>query len=187
MKTVCALIGVALAFGPAEEAAARRTGGQRGTAIDMIVIHSTGGPKCDERTNEVVWIRGGELNANMRFIEAHPTLGIHYMIDRDGTLRKSVPEHQLAHHVKGYSERSISIELVNDGDGKEPFPPAQLDAAIELVRDISQRRGILRTNVKRHSDLDRAVLPCYPNQRRKVDPGPAFPYEQVLDAVYKAQ
>ena len=187
MRAICfGVVGV-LALATANDASARRTGGQRGAAIDMIVIHSTGGPKCDERTHEVVWIRGGELNANMRFIEAHPTLGIHYMIDRDGTLRNSVPEHQLVHHVKGYSERSISIELVNDGDGKEPFPQAQIDATVELVRDIAQRRRIVRANVKRHSDLDHSVLPCKPHQRRKVDPGPAFPYERVLDAAYKTQ
>jgi N-acetylmuramoyl-L-alanine amidase len=174
---------LALALTSASDAIARRTGAPR-SGIDMIVIHSTGGPKCDERTNQVVWVRGGELEANMRFIEAHPVLGIHYMIGRDGTLRRSVPEDQLAHHVKGYSERSISIEIVNDGDGKDPFPPVQIDATIALVRDIATRRGIKRASVKRHSDLDHSVHACQPSQRRKVDPGPLFPYESVLDTVY---
>ncbi|MEQ1805595.1 MAG: hypothetical protein ABL900_09475 [Burkholderiaceae bacterium] len=36
----------------------------------------------------------------------------------------------------------------------------------------------------RHSDLDAAPLACDKTQRRKVDPGAAFPYEAVLDRVF---
>ena len=46
-------------------------------------------------------------------IEADPKLGIHYMIDRDGTLRASVPEDEVANHVFHYSGQSIGIELIN--------------------------------------------------------------------------
>lgn len=165
---------------------ARKTGAPRPDAqIDMIVVHSTGGPTCDSRTGQPVWVPAGELDANLRFIEAHPVLGIHYMIGRDGTLRASVPENQLAHHVMAYSQRSIAIELVNDGDGKDPFSAAQIDATIDLLRDIVKRRGIRRENVVRHSDLDRAMMPCDPKRRRKVDPGDAYPHERVLDAVFR--
>ncbi len=120
----------------------------------------------------------------MRFIEAHPVLGIHYMIGRDGALRRSIPEDEVGHHVFFYSERSIAIELVNDGDGRDPFPAVQIDALVALLQDITKRRGIARAGVKRHSDLDQGVLPCDRNQRRKVDPGPLFPFEAVLDRVY---
>lgn len=174
-------VAIALAFAPAE-VAARRNGAKR-THVDMVVLHSTGGPTCDAN-NRVIWVPGGELEANMRFIEAHPVLGIHYMIGRDGALRRSVPEDEIGHHVFFYSERSIAIELVNDGDGRDPFPAAQLDVLVTLLRDIARRRGIGRAGVKRHSDLDQGVLPCDRNQRRKVDPGPAFPFEAVLDRVY---
>lgn len=121
----------------------------------------------------------------MRTIEAHPRLGIHYMIDRDGTLRKSIPESQVAHHVLTYSGRSIAIELINDGDGIDPFPDAQLDALVKLMREIVARHGIKRDGVKRHSDLDHGVLQCNPKQRRKVDPGDAFPYAAVVNRAYK--
>jgi N-acetyl-anhydromuramyl-L-alanine amidase AmpD len=167
----------------APPADAKRTGALR-THVDMVVIHSTGGPKCDEKTNHVVWVKGGELETNMRFIEAHPVLGIHYMVGSNGELRRSVPENQIGHHVMGHSERSIAIELVNDGDGIDPFSDAQLQTLIDLLRDINKRWNIPRQRVVRHSDLDRSMLPCSPKQRRKVDPGPAFPYERVLDAVY---
>ena len=138
-------------------------------------------------TGRPLWVRAGTLDDNLRLIEAHPVLGIHYMIDRDGTVRASVPEAQVAHHVYRFSERSIAIELINDGDGLDPFAQAQLSALVELLHDISKRRGIKRDGVKRHSDLDHARLPCDRTQRRKVDPGAAYPHEAILDRVFQAR
>jgi hypothetical protein len=168
-------------------AQARRTGAVRTQPIDMVVIHSTGGPTCDAMTGRPVWVPAGTLAANLRHIEAHPRLGIHHMIDRDGTLRASVPEEQVAHHVFGFSKRSIAIELVNDGDGRDPFPDEQLDALVNLLRNVRQRHGIARGAIRRHSDLDRTPLPCDRSQRRKVDPGDAFPIEAVLDRVFQVR
>ena len=108
---------------------------------------------------------------NMTTIEAHPLLGIHYMIDRDGTLRASVPEGQVAHHVFGHSGRSIAVELINDGDGRDPYPEAQLTALVQLLRDVQTRRNIPRDGIKRHSDLDTGRMPCDPSRRRKSGPG----------------
>lgn len=163
---------------------ARRTGAIRTEAIDMVVIHSTGGPTCDAVTGKPIWVDAGALDENLRQIEANPNLGIHYMIDRDGTVRASVPEDQMVHHVFHYSGRSIAIELVNEGDGRDPFPGAQLDALVKLLRDIVQRRGITRDGIKRHSDLDHGKMSCDATQRRKVDPGAAFPFESVLNQVF---
>ncbi len=98
---------------PASDAEARRSGSIRSQAIDMVVIHSTGGPTCDARTGKPIWVGAGNLEENMRNIAAHSRLGIHYMIGRDGTLRTSVPEDQMAHHVLHFSGRSIAIELIS--------------------------------------------------------------------------
>jgi len=166
-------------------AEARRSGPARTQRIDMVVIHSTGGPTCDARTGKPVWIDAGNLGDNIRIIEAHPTLGIHYMIDRDGTLRASVPEDQLAHHASGVNGRSVAIELINDGDGRDPFPDAQLESLVKLLRDITQRRGITHDGIRRHSDVDRRRLSCDRTQRRKVDPGSAYPHEAILDRVFR--
>jgi N-acetylmuramoyl-L-alanine amidase len=164
---------------------ARATGSTRTQSITMVVIHSTGGPTCDVKTGRPIWIKSGTLEANIRFIENHPVLGIHYMIDRDGAVRTSIPEDQVGHHVFGNSERSVAIELINDGDGVDPFPDAQLRATESLVKDITKRWGITRQGVKRHSDLDQRTMSCDKNRRRKVDPGPAFPFDAVLDAVFR--
>ena len=166
------------------DAEARRNGPLRDEAIDMVVIHSTGGPTCDAVTNKPVWVSAGTLADNLRNIEANPNLGIHYMIDRDGTLRSSVPEAQMVHHVYHYSGRSIAVELINDGNGIDPFPEMQLSALVRLLDDIKQRLGIKREGIKRHSDLDHGKMSCDNTQRRKVDPGAAFPFKSILDQVF---
>jgi N-acetylmuramoyl-L-alanine amidase len=181
--TAACIITLGLGWG---SAAARKSGPPRGEPIRMVVIHSTGGPTCDARTGQPIWVPAGEFQTNMREIEAHPTLGIHYMIDRNGALRASVPEHQIAHHVFRYSARSIAIELVNDGDGKDPFPEAQLSALVALLQPMLKRHGLRPEAIVRHSDLDQGTMPCAPTRPRKVDPGPAFPYEQVLKRVAAA-
>jgi N-acetylmuramoyl-L-alanine amidase len=75
---------------------------------------------------------------------------------------------------------SIGIEIVNLGwkdtpTGRvyAPFPQAQIDALIPLVRDIVTRHHIAPENVLGHSDI--APL-------RKQDPGPMFPWRQLAAA-----
>ena len=175
------LLALAFAIGAAQ---ARTRGAPRTQPVDMVVIHSTGGPTCDD-FNRPIWVRAGDFEGDLHAIGAHPRLGIHWMIDRDGRTAASVPESQVAHHVLTYSPRSIAIELVNDGDGLDPFAPEQIDALIGLLQDMVRRHpAITRAGVVRHSDLDRGRLPCAPERRRKVDPGAAYPHQRVLDAVF---
>ena len=54
---------------------ARSTGQPRLQPINLVVIHSTGGPTCNAKTGQVMWVKSGTLAANIRFIEAHPKLG----------------------------------------------------------------------------------------------------------------
>jgi N-acetylmuramoyl-L-alanine amidase len=181
-----ALLSLVTLLASVTDAIAQRYGTARTQTIDMVVIHSTGGPTCDAVTHQPIWVKAGTLDENLKNIEAHPQLGIHYMIDRDGMLRASVPEDRMVHHVFHYSGRSIAIELINDGDGRDPYPEAQLASLVHLLQDIKQRRGITREGIKRHSDLDHGHMSCDRAQRRKVDPGDAFPYESILDQVFKS-
>lgn len=181
VRAAAAALLLALIAGPAH---ARRNGPPRAQPVDMVVIHSTGGPTCDAH-GRPIWVPGGELQDNLRTIEAHPRLGIHWMIDRDGSAHASVPEQQVAHHVLTHSRRSIAIELINDGDGRDAFAPAQIDALVALLQAIAHRHPALtRAGIQRHSDLDRGRLPCAPERRRKVDPGPAYPHDAVIERVF---
>jgi N-acetylmuramoyl-L-alanine amidase len=72
---------------------------------------------------------------------------------------------------------SIGIEIVNPGftetaDGRiwHPFPQAQVDKIIELLKDIVARHKVPPENILGHSD----IAPT-----RKQDPGPMFPWDQL--------
>ena len=72
----CAVAVLVLLACLASPAHARRSGAPRTQPVDMVVIHSTGGPTCDA-SNRPIWVAAGELDENLRQIEAHPRLGIH--------------------------------------------------------------------------------------------------------------
>lgn len=75
---------------------------------------------------------------------------------------------------------SIGIEIVNagyvDGPGGRvyaPFPQAQIDEVIALVRDIQKRHNVKPDRIIGHADIAPG---------RKQDPGPQFPWRQLADA-----
>ena len=112
----------------------------------------------------------------------------HYLLTDDAVpvVYGLVDETRQANHAgvsywKGYTQlnaSSIGIEIVNPGftegpDGKRiwyPFPQAQIDRLLVLVKDIVARHHIPPENVIGHSDVA-------PN--RKQDPGPMFPWIQL--------
>jgi N-acetylmuramoyl-L-alanine amidase len=111
----------------------------------------------------------------------------HYLVtdDPQPIIYRLVDETRSAYHAgvsswKQYTQlnnSSIGIEIVNPGwkdtpQGRvyAPFPQAQMDALMVLVKDIVQRNGIAPENVLGHSDI--APL-------RKQDPGPLFPWARL--------
>lgn len=76
---------------------------------------------------------------------------------------------------------SIGIEIVNPGftltpDGRRqyhPFPQAQIDQLIPLLKDLAKRHNVAPENILAHSDIA---------PQRKQDPGPLFPWKQLADA-----
>ena len=113
----------------------------------------------------------------------------HYLV-RDDPVRiyRLVPEERMARHAgesywhgaTALNASSIGIEIVNPGwvdppGGRvyAPFPQAQVDAVIALVRDIVARHDIAPSRVLGHADIAPG---------RKQDPGPMFPWKQLADA-----
>ncbi|SDS58462.1 N-acetylmuramoyl-L-alanine amidase [Halopseudomonas sabulinigri] len=113
----------------------------------------------------------------------------HYLIsDHDPVIYRLVDETQRAWHAGDSSWQgrtwlnasSIGIEMVNDGYVDEPhcrrwqaWDQRQIDALIVLLRDIQQRHGLGPDAVIGHSDIA---------PQRKVDPGPLFPWQQLVAA-----
>jgi N-acetylmuramoyl-L-alanine amidase len=114
----------------------------------------------------------------------------HYLVSDDEVpvIYRLVPEERRAWHSgpsywRGHSmlnAGSIGIEIVHPGfllrpDGTReylPYPPAQIDAVVALVKDIVKRHAIRPERIVGHSD----VLP-----QNKEDPGPTFPWKRLAD------
>ena len=117
----------------------------------------------------------------------------HYYVDRDGKVYRYIEDNRIAHHVISYNQRSIGIEFVNFGRYPnwystetqvctEEYSDAQIKTAVELMYYLKRNIPSLQL-IRRHSDLDtRWVVSSNNTQkqvRRKIDPGPLFPWNKL--------
>jgi N-acetylmuramoyl-L-alanine amidase len=156
-------------------------------AVDLAVIH------CTELPNLATARDYGE---KIHYPESSTGNAGHYYIDREGRVEEWVPPDRVAHHVRGFNERSLGIELDNPGrfpdwyDSRSqameiPYTATQLDNLVRLLHVLKKAIPSL-TYISGHEMLDRERLPASDRAdmqvRRKVDPGPLFPWARVIAA-----
>jgi N-acetylmuramoyl-L-alanine amidase len=155
-------------------------------SVDLVVVH------CTELPDLATAREYGE-----RIVHASGTGNSgHYYIDRDGSVLRFVPDDRVAHHVRGHNERSVGIELVNTGrwpdwfDSRrqamtEPYPDAQIDALLALLAHLRTALPGLQ-KIAGHEDLDTGLVAASDDAskdvRRKLDPGPMFPWHAIVPA-----
>lgn len=137
-----------------------------GADVDILLMHYTG-------------METGEA-AIERLCSQEAGVSAHYVVEEDGRIFQLVDEAERAWHAgvshwtgdENINARSIGIEIVNPGHelGYRDFPLAQMDALIDLSRDILSRHAIPAARVIGHSD----VAPT-----RKQDPGELFPWQRL--------
>ena len=157
-------------------------------AIDLVVIH------CTELPDLATARQYGE---RIQYAATGTGNSGHYYIDRDGSVEQWVPPHRIAHHVRGFNKHSIGVELVNLGryphwlnsDSQkmtEPYPQLQVYSLISLLGFLCAAHPQLQW-ITGHDLLDTDMVPASdkPTERvyRKRDPGPLFPWDEVLRAV----
>ena len=159
--------------------------------IDLVVLHYTGMQDAEialARLTDPSPVAGHypgpwqsddvEANAPLSRVSAH------YVVDEAGQIYALVPEEHRAWHAGASSwegdgdvnARSIGIEIVNGGHdfGLPDFADAQIDAVIQLLKDIFGRWPELNSKrVVAHSDIA---------PERKADPGEKFPWKRLADA-----
>ncbi len=156
--------------------------------LELIVIHCTELPTLEEAR---------EMGERRLYEGSGTGASGHYYIDRDGAIYRYVSDDRVAHHVVGYNQRSIGIELVNRGRYPrwfhaghqamtEPYETAQIDSLLGLLRHLrAVHAGI--DKLAAHADLDRRSIAAEDDPRqtvqRRLDPGPRFPWQRVLDHV----
>ncbi len=149
--------------------------GQEITTIDpkAIVVHWTASPDKDGVYRyfypESVTEDGKEtLNVASQFL-----------VDRDGTIYRLLPETMLARHSIGYNWCAIGIENVGGVGDREDLTREQLIANLVLIRylkgkypGITHCWGHYQQKEARESGLYKELVPGYFHE--KVDPGPDF-------------
>lgn len=139
---------------------------ERDCVIDTVILHYTGMPTGNDAL--------GRLGDSKAKVSAH------YLIEENGDIYRLVEEVDRAWHAgvsswrgeTNINARSIGIEIVNPGHefGYRDFPDVQIDALINLLKDIRTRHKIEPARVLGHAD----VAP-----RRKEDPGEKFPWRRL--------
>ncbi len=156
--------------------------------IDLVVVHCTELPDLATARaygERVLYADSGTGNSG------------HWYIDRDGSCVQWIGPARVAHHVRGHNARSVGIELVNIGrypdwlDSRQQamdarYPAAQVDTLVALVTRLRAQLPALRW-VAGHEDLDTGTVAASDDPQvqvaRKCDPGPLFPWRDVLARV----
>lgn len=154
--------------------------------IDLVIIHCTELPDLG---------MAREFGERILYTESQTGNSGHFYIDRDGSIHQYVDPQYVAHHTKGFNATSIGIELVNIGrypdwmDSRrqsmdQPYTQAQIDALVSLLAQLHRQYPQLRY-LAGHEDLDTTRVPSSDDEnvqvQRKLDPGPLFPWRQVLE------
>lgn len=153
--------------------------------VDLVVIHCTELPDL---------ATAREFGMRIHYPESGTGHSGHYYIDRDGRVEQWVPPECIAHHVRGFNQQSLGIELVNRGRYPhwlnsntqamtEPYVEEQITSLIQLLKFLCAANQGLKW-IAGHEQLDSEQVPATDDPRlqvyRKRDPGPLFPWKKVL-------
>ncbi len=156
--------------------------------VDLVVIHCTELPDL---------ATAREFGMRIHYPKSGTGHSGHYYIDRDGRVEQWVPPERIAHHVRGFNQRSLGIELVNRGRYPhwlnattqamtEPYTKEQITSLTLLLKFLCTGHPCLQW-IAGHEQLDTDKVPATDDPRqqvyRKTDPGPLFPWEKVLRSI----
>ena len=145
----------------------------------IIVLHWTAEPSFDKSFNR---LKPQRLLSDRKDIANASALNVsaHFLVDRDGTIYRLMPENWMARHVIGLNFNAIGIENVGGRDNRiDDLTPAQLRANIALVRYLKKRYPTITYLIGHHEYRKMEKTPLwlekdkgYRTQKR--DPGDAF-------------
>jgi N-acetylmuramoyl-L-alanine amidase len=142
----------------------------------VIVLHWTGGPTAESAWQTFAPARlagrpelqgGGALNVSA-----------HYLIDRDGSITRLLPDDVMARHAIGLNHAAIGVENVGGGD-RWPLTEAQVTANVRLVRSLVAKHPGITHLYGHHEVAGLRGAPIYLEldanyTNQKADPGPEF-------------
>lgn len=141
-----------------------------------IVLHWTAGETADSAWNTFAPTR---LPGRPDLVDAGAVnVSAHYLVDRDGSISRLMPDTRVGRHVIGLNHLAIGIENVG-GTASTPLTEAQVAANIALVRHLDATWPTIAYLFGHHEYRRMETTPLFeeqdPNYRTtKPDPGPAF-------------
>lgn len=135
----------------------------------------------------VHWTAFGTLESVWKYFDAEEmpddegrlNVASQFIVDRDGTIWRLMPENKLARHAIGYNHCAIGIENVGGYGGREDLTEAQLAANVRLIRWLHEKYptikyifGHYQQGKARASGLFIENVPNY--YAIKTDPGKKF-------------
>jgi len=131
--------------------------GYRLDSPKMVVVHHTVIPTLRQT---LALFQRDELAPNRKFINRFSPLnvGIHYVIDRDGTIYNLLPDTIIARHIIGFNHVSLGIE--NVAATKEDLTEAQLKSNAALVNALKSKHPTIQYLIG-HDEYNNTDLPHY--------------------------
>ena len=135
----------------------------------------------------VHWTAFGNVESVWKFFyaeempddEGRLNVASQFLVDRDGTIWRLMPETKFARHIIGYNHCAIGIENVGGYKGREDLTKAQLESNIRLIKYLHAKYptikyvfGHYQQGKARASGLFIENIKGY--YSIKIDPGPKF-------------
>lgn len=135
-----------------------------------VVLHWTAGPTWESAyyTFYPAARADGTVNVSSQFL-----------VDRDGTVYRLLPETTLARHVIGYNWCAIGVENVGGEGGAEDLTEAQVAANVRLIRALHEKYPTIQYVFGHYQQTAARASGLYIEQVEgyhsiKSDPGPSF-------------
>ncbi len=153
----------------------------------IIVLHWTADMSFEKSFNR---LKPQKLFSDRKDIAKASALNVsaQFLVKRDGTIYRLMPENWMARHVIGLNYSSIGVENVGGkGNKKDDLTPAQLKSNIALVRYLKEKYPSITHMIGHHEykEMDGTELWLERDKgyrTEKSDPGDAF-MKKVRDAV----
>ena len=153
----------------------------------VIVLHWTAVDNLEDSFNR---LQAEELFSDRKDIASAGALNVsaHFIVDRDGTIYRLMPETRMARHVIGLNYSSIGIENIGGKDNvEEDLTDAQVKANIALVKYLKKRFNTINYLIGHHEYRLMEKTPLWLEKdagyrTTKSDPGEKF-MQQVRSGV----
>ena len=135
-----------------------------------VVLHWTAGPTWESAWYQFDPVTRGDDTVNV---------SSQFLVDRDGTIYRLMPENKMARHTIGYNWCSIGIENVGGEGGEENLTDAQVAANARLIRALRAKYPTIQYIFGHYQQVEARESGLYLENvdgyySVKSDPGPAF-------------